>query len=57
MKKHGLVVHPVPRDAFAQWETSARAGYPKLTGKVVSAQMVSEVERLRNEYRLSQKPK
>jgi TRAP-type C4-dicarboxylate transport system substrate-binding protein len=57
MKKHGLVVHPVPRDTFAQWETSARAGYPKLIGKVVSAQMVSEVERLRNEYRLSQIPR
>lgn len=56
MKKHGLVVHHVPPDVVVQWEQSARAGYPKLIGKVVPAEMVAEVERLRNEYRTSQKP-
>ncbi|MFQ5961385.1 MAG: TRAP transporter substrate-binding protein DctP [Candidatus Methylomirabilales bacterium] len=51
MKKHGLVVHPVPPEMVAHWEQSARAGYPRLIGKVVPAEMVAEVERLRNEYR------
>ncbi len=51
MKTHGLVVHPVPPDAFAEWEATGRASYPKLIGKVVPAAMVAEVERLRDEYR------
>ena len=51
MKKHGLVVHQVPPDVAALWETRARAGYPTLIGQVVPAEMVAEVERLRNEYR------
>ena len=53
MKKYGLVVHPVPGDAQAQWEKSARSSYPKLVGKAVPAEMVTEVERLRDEYRAS----
>lgn len=57
MKKHGLVVHHVPPEVVVQWERSARAGYAKIVGKVVPAQMVSEVERLRDEYRSSQKRK
>ncbi len=51
MKKHGLIVHHVPPDVIAQWERSARAGYPKIVGKEVPAWVVAEVERLRNEYR------
>ena len=57
MKKHGLVVHHVPPDVIARWERAFRASYPRLVGKVIPAQMVSEVERLRNEYRASQKGK
>lgn len=55
MKKHGLIVHRVPKEAMPEWEQRARAGYQRLIGKVVSAQMVAEVERLRNEYRASRK--
>jgi TRAP-type C4-dicarboxylate transport system substrate-binding protein len=51
MRKHGLVVHQVPPDVAALWESRARAGYPKLIGQVVPADVVAEVERLRNEYR------
>ncbi|MGH7855669.1 MAG: TRAP transporter substrate-binding protein DctP [Candidatus Binatia bacterium] len=51
MKKHGLAVHSVPREALFDWEHRARAGYQRLVGKVVSAQMVAEVQRLRDEYR------
>ncbi len=51
MKKHGLVVHPVPERLKAQWERSARLGYSKLVGTVVPADMVAEVERLRDDYR------
>ena len=55
MKKHGLVVHQVPPEVAAHWERSARAGYSSLVGRVVPAEMVAEVERLRNEYRASRK--
>lgn len=57
MQKHGLTVHLVPPDIVAQWEQTARAHYPKLTAKVVPAEMVTEVERYRDEYRASQKGK
>ncbi|HEU4340873.1 MAG TPA: TRAP transporter substrate-binding protein DctP [Candidatus Binatia bacterium] len=56
MKKHGLTVHPVPPEIASLWEKSARAGYPKIVGRVVPAQMVAEVERFRDEYRALQKP-
>ncbi len=52
MKKHGLTVHPVPEDAIDAWERRARLGYPRMTA-VVSADLVAEVERLRDEYRAS----
>ena len=53
MKKHGLVVHQVPDDAAAAWERGARAGYASLMDVVVPAEMVAEVERLRDAYRAS----
>lgn len=53
MKKHGLVVHPVPTDAVVAWERGARAGYASLVDVVVPAEMVAEVERLRDAYRAS----
>ena len=55
MKKHGLVVHPVPLEVALLWEKSARAGYPKIVGKAVPAQMVAEVERISIGYRALQK--
>jgi TRAP-type C4-dicarboxylate transport system substrate-binding protein len=55
MKQHGLTVHAVPRDAMAEWERRARAGYQRLIGKVLSAQAVADAERLRDEYRARQK--
>ena len=57
MKKYGLVVHQVPPEVFSAWEQRAHAGNKRLIGKTVSAQMVAEVERLRNEYRNSQTAK
>jgi len=51
MKARGLVVHPVPTDALAEWESVGRSSYPFLTEKVVPAAMVAEVQRLRDEYR------
>lgn len=55
MKRHGLTVHTVPPEAVAQWERSARDGYAKIVGKAVPADMVAEVERLRDEYRARHK--
>jgi TRAP-type C4-dicarboxylate transport system substrate-binding protein len=57
MTKHGLVVHTVPADITAHWERSARSAYPRLMAKVVSPEMVAEVEHLRDEYRAAQKRK
>jgi TRAP-type C4-dicarboxylate transport system substrate-binding protein len=51
MQRHGLSVHHVPPDVAADWERAARAGYPSLVGGLVPADMVAEVERLRDEYR------
>jgi TRAP-type C4-dicarboxylate transport system substrate-binding protein len=51
MKTHGLIVDPVPPDALKEWETIGRQSYPYLVGKVVPPAMVTEVERLRDEYR------
>ena len=51
MKQHGLVVHQIPQDLVARWERSARCSYPKIIGTLVPADMVAEVERLRDEYR------
>jgi TRAP-type C4-dicarboxylate transport system substrate-binding protein len=52
MQEHGLVVHHVPPDIVAQWESVARAGYPKIVGEEVPAWVVAEVERLRDGYRV-----
>jgi TRAP-type C4-dicarboxylate transport system substrate-binding protein len=55
MRKHGLVVHAVPHPVSLEWEKRARAGYHRLIGKVVSAEMVAQVERLRDEHRAGAK--
>lgn len=53
MKTHGLTVHSVPPEVVVKWEERARQGYPKLIGKIVPADLVAEVEQLRDEYRAS----
>ncbi len=55
MKKHGLEVHHVPPEVAAEWEKRVRKGYPKIVGQIVPADMVAEVERLRNRYRAARK--
>ncbi len=51
MQKHGLSVHAVPEATVPAWENAARAGYSRLLDAIVPADMVAEVERLRDEYR------
>ncbi|MEE8515312.1 MAG: TRAP transporter substrate-binding protein DctP [Alphaproteobacteria bacterium] len=51
MKKYGLQVHAVPPKAVVQWEKGARKGYGSIIGKIVPADAVAEVERLRDEFR------
>ena len=55
MQAHGLVVHAVPPEALAEWEATARIGDQKIVGKAVPAAMVTEVERLRDQYRATKK--
>lgn len=52
MQKHGLVVHKVPETVREEWEKRARAGYPKLIGNLVPAELVAQVEKHRNAFRL-----
>ena len=40
-----------PAEVVPEWEESVRAGYPYIVGNLVPADMVAEVERLRDEYR------
>ena len=56
MKKHGLVVHPVPDDAVAEWKRMAKKYlYPEFIAKKVPKDMLREVEELLEEYRLHQR--
>lgn len=54
MTKHGLQVHHVGPLVAKEWEKRARAGFPKIIGKIVPAGMVAEVERIRDAYRAKQ---
>jgi TRAP-type C4-dicarboxylate transport system substrate-binding protein len=51
MVQHGLKVHAVGPEISREWEKRARAGYPMLMGRMVPAEMVARVERLRDEFR------
>lgn len=51
MKKYGLVVHHVPPEIAAKWAAAARAVYPQLIGHAVPAEMASDVQKLRDEFR------
>ncbi len=51
MQKHGLVVHPVSDELVDLWEARARIGWPRIIGKTVPADLVADIERLRDEYR------
>jgi len=51
MKKHGLVIHHVGPDQYKLWESTSRAIYPYLTTSLVPAELVREVEKIRDEYR------
>jgi TRAP-type C4-dicarboxylate transport system substrate-binding protein len=51
MKKHGLTVHTVPPEEVAVWQTQARLAWPALMGKTVPLELVTEIEKLRDELR------
>jgi len=54
MQSHGLVVHPVPQELLGEWEAVAQEGYTKVVGKVVPAEALGEVERVRDACRSAQ---
>lgn len=54
MQDHGLIVEPVPVEVAAEWERQARAGYGSIVGDLVPADIVAEVERLRDGCREAQ---
>jgi TRAP-type C4-dicarboxylate transport system substrate-binding protein len=54
MEKHGLAVHAVPPDVVAEWERRARKAWQGFIGVTVPADLIVEVERIRDEYRSAQ---
>jgi TRAP-type C4-dicarboxylate transport system substrate-binding protein len=56
MKKHGLVVHPVPQDAADEWKKmTEKYLYPELLSNKVPPDMFEEVTALLKEYRTHNK--
>jgi TRAP-type transport system periplasmic protein len=53
MKKRGLQVHPVSPELAAEWRKFFEAGYPKLRGTMVPADVFDEAQRILAEYRAS----
>jgi TRAP-type transport system periplasmic protein len=53
MVKRGLVVHPMPADAEAQWLAVIDKVKDQIRGKIVPADMFDEAERLLKEHRSS----
>ena len=52
MKKHGLVVNPVPQDAVNEWkEMTEKYLYPELLSKKVPPDMFTKVKQLLDGYR------
>jgi TRAP-type C4-dicarboxylate transport system substrate-binding protein len=52
MKKHGLVVNPVPQDAVNEWKRmTEKYLYPELLSKKVPPDMFKKVKELLDDYR------
>lgn len=51
MKKRGLNVISLDAATLADWRREAEEAYPKLRGRMVSAELFDEVRRLRDEFR------
>jgi TRAP-type transport system periplasmic protein len=57
MKEHGLTVHEVPPDVYAQWQKLVQEkGYPTFVGKRFSKEMYDKVLSAIEEYRAKAKP-
>lgn len=53
MTERGLIVVPVPPDAYKEWEKLAKSVYPDIRGSIIPAEYFDEVLKLRDEYRAS----
>lgn len=51
MQKRGLQVVKLDAPTTAKWRAEAEAGYPKLRGRVIPADLFDEVVKLRKEFR------
>ncbi len=51
MEANGLTVHEVPPEALEQWRKAAEAGFSKLIGSAVPADLMARVRRLVAEHR------
>jgi TRAP-type C4-dicarboxylate transport system substrate-binding protein len=54
MKKRGLQVHPVDKQAEEEWRRFSESLYPKIRGSIVPAEMFDEVMKDLKEYRAPQ---
>jgi TRAP-type C4-dicarboxylate transport system substrate-binding protein len=56
MKRRGLQVHPVPPELANEWRQFFEAGYPKVRGTMVPADVFDEAQRILAEYRAAGSP-
>jgi TRAP-type transport system periplasmic protein len=54
MQKRGLQVHPVSKEAEAEWQRFSETFYPKIRGSIVPADIFDKVMQLLHDYRSSQ---
>ncbi|MBI3855551.1 MAG: TRAP transporter substrate-binding protein DctP [Planctomycetes bacterium] len=55
MQDNKLTVHHAPPEVYPVWEKQARLAWPKLMGKSYPAELVAEIEKLRDECRAKAK--
>jgi TRAP-type C4-dicarboxylate transport system substrate-binding protein len=51
MKEHGLEVHDITADQYAQWEKLFQSVYPQISGTLIPADIMDMAIKYRDEYR------
>jgi len=51
MKEHGLIVHDITPEQYAQWEKLFQSVYPQISGTLIPADIMDMAIKYRDEYR------
>ena len=51
MKEHGLIVHDITDDQYAQWQKLFESVYPQISGSLIPADIMQLAIKYRDEYR------